>query len=151
MSQIADDIGLARCFREIDRAEVEPPEHARFPLEIDRYFAWTSGPRAFLLFRAAAAEPLRGIVFHRNTSSVPDLVTMCEWCHAVRGHGRVKLLSARSDARRHIGLYLCSDLGCLEKLHEVPGPDDLFDGVDVDVRREQILARIAHFANRRLF
>ena len=76
---------------------------------------------------------------------------MCEWCHAVRGHGGVKLLSVRTDDRRRVGLYLCSDLGCVARARQLPGPDDLPEGLDGDERARRIVRRIADFAARRLF
>ena len=34
-------------------------------------------------------------------------------------------MSARSDERHRVGLYLCSDLACVARSQETPGPDNL--------------------------
>jgi hypothetical protein len=138
---------LRRCFREIDRDEVELTSDFVFPCVIDDARAWTAGPRAFLVFRDRGR--MRGIVFHRNPGALPDAVAMCEWCHAVRGHGGVKLLSVRTDDRRRVGLYLCADLGCVTV--QPRGPDDIPDGLGGRERARRALARAADLAARRLF
>jgi hypothetical protein len=151
MSTLTNETDLLRCFREIDRSDVELPPHLAFPLSIERVLAWAIGPRAFLLFRPGPDLPLRGIVFHRSFGAMPDMAAMCEWCHAVRAHGAVKLLSVRADERRRLGIYVCSDLSCVARSREPPGPDDLADGLDAHERAERSLRRIAEFASRRLF
>ena len=152
MMHFASEADLVAPFREIDRAAVEQPDKQRFPLQVeDDVFTWSAGPRAFLVFRDRTDRPLRGIVFHRSTQAMPDVAAMCEWCHAVRGNGGVKLLTAASSSRRHVGLYLCSDLSCVEKTRAVPGPDDLQENLDSRARLEKVVARISTFASRRLY
>lgn len=151
MKEITSEAELQRCFREIDRDEVEQPDKVRFPLVVNDSYAWSSGNRVFLLFRDRAAALPKGLVFHRNTGAVPDVPAMCEWCHVVRGHGEVKLLSVAMDDRRRLGMYLCHDLRCIEKARELPGTNDFHEGLDVDARVKKIVERIALFASRRLF
>jgi hypothetical protein len=151
MSTLLSEAELLRCFREIDRSEVELAPDLAFPLQLDDVTAWAVGPRAFLVFRDRATAPPRGIVFHRNAGAMPDVVAMCEWCHAVRGHGAVKLLSVRTDERRRVGLYLCSDLGCVSRARELPGPDDIPEQLDGAQRARRTLRRISEFASRRVF
>lgn len=151
MLTIASEPELKSCFREIDREEVELFHDLAFPLVVDGALAWSLGPRAFLLFRDRAHARPRGIVFHRNPGAIPDAVAMCEWCHAVRGHGGVKLMSVRTDERRRLGLYLCSGLECVRPTDTPPSPDDLREGLDATERSQRALRRIADFAARRLF
>ena len=148
---LTNESDLLRCFREIDRDEVELAPELAFPLAVDDVLAWTVGGRAYLVFRDREAAPPRGIVFHRNTSAVPDAVTMCEWCHAVRGRGAVKLMSVRTSERKRVGLYLCGDLGCVRRAHEVPSTDDVPERLDYDERARRALIRIREFAARRVF
>ena len=149
--KIQSEAELLSCFRELDRADVELAPDLTFPLALDGALAWAVGPRAFLVFRDREQAPPRGIVFHRNSGGLPDAAAMCEWCHAVRANGRVKLMSARASDTRRVGLYLCSDLGCVGRAHDVPGVDDLPEGLDGDERALRTLHRIAEFASRRLF
>jgi hypothetical protein len=151
MSTVTSESELRLCFREIDRGEVELPADLVFPFELDDVLAWALGPRAFLLFRDRPDARPRGIVFHRNPGAMPDVVALCEWCHAVRGNGAVKLMSVSTDDRRRIGLYLCSDLSCVSRAGELPGPDDLAERLDSQERKRRTLRRISEFASRRLF
>lgn len=151
MRLVTSEADLLRCFRDVDRDDVELAPDLAFPLAVDDVVAWAVGPRAFLVFRDRPGAPLRGLVFHRNAGAAPDRAAMCEWCHAVRGHGGVKLMSVRAGERRRVGLYLCSDLGCVSRARQLPGPDDVAERLDGDERARRTLARIAGFAARRLF
>ena len=165
MTLVTCDADLKRCFREIDRDEVELPRGLALPLEIEHAMAWAVGSRAFLLFSDRPDRPPRGIVFHRNAGGLPDAAAMCEWCHSVRGSGGVRLMSVKRDERRHVGLYLCSDLGCVSPSREAPGPIDGASGppylrrgpsdvperLDGEERLRRALQRISAFASRRVF
>jgi hypothetical protein len=151
MREIASEEELLHCFRDVDRVEVELPEALRLPLRVEDTFTWTSGQRAYLLFRDRPTALPKGIVFHRNNSAIPDVAAMCEWCHAVRERGEVKLLSASVDGRRRVGLYLCADLDCVIHARELPGPNDVREGLAGDARVKKILERIGTFAARRMF
>jgi hypothetical protein len=139
---------LLACFREIDRPEVELSAELTFPLKVGDALAWTSGPRAFLVLRPRPGARALGIVFHRNGGAMPDMAAMCEWCHAVRRNGGVKLMSVRADERRRVGLYLCHDVGCLSRAQELPEPEDVVDRVDGDERARRAFRRMADFAAR---
>ena len=65
--------------------------------------------------------------------------------------GGVKLMSVCSDERHRIGLYLCSDLGCVSRARELPSPDDLPERLPSGERARRTLRRIADFASRRPF
>jgi hypothetical protein len=151
MEMVTSESELLRCFRDVDRDEVELSPDLAFPLAIEDALAWAVGPRAFLVFRDRPGGPPRGIVFHRNPGPTPDVVAMCEWCHVVRGNGAVKLMSVAVGDRRRVGLYLCSDLSCVSRARELPGPDDVPDRVGSDERGERTLRRICTFASRRVF
>jgi hypothetical protein len=150
MAAITSERELGRCFRAIDRAEVEVTPAVRFPLVVKDVFTWSSGPRTFFLFCDTEGAAPRGIVFHRSTAPTPDVAAMCEWCYAVRAHGGVKLLSFATDARHSAGLYLCSGLGCLDRARQTPSKDDIPEALDGETRARRTLARIAAFAARHL-
>ena len=151
MSAVPSEAELRLLFRETDRDELELAPDLSFPLTVESARTWSVGPRVFLVFRDRPGARLRGIVFHRNSGALPDVVAMCEWCHAVRGHGRVKLLSCKTDDRRRLGIYLCNDLACVEPSGAPRGPDDIPDGLDGAERARRALARAAELAARRLF
>jgi hypothetical protein len=141
MMAVTCESELLGCFRKIDQREVELSADLTLPLEVEDVFAWTVGPRAFLLFRDRPGARPRGIVFQRSSSVMPHIVAMCEWCHSVRGNGAVQLMSVSADERRSVGVYICSDLGCLARARELPDP----------AGPSRTLRRISDFANRRLF
>jgi hypothetical protein len=151
MSAVTTEAELHLLFRETDRDEVELAPDLALPLTVDSARTWSVGPRVYLVFRERPGARLRGVVFHRNSSALPDAVAMCEWCHAVRGNGRVKLLTCKTDDRRRLGLYLCSDLACVEPSRDQRGPDDIPDGLDSAERARRALSRAAELAARRLF
>src|SRR6478752_1922018 len=102
MSTLNDESELLACFRELDRGDVELAPELSFPLSVADALAWAVGPRAFVLLRPRPNAKPFGIVFHRNSGGLPDVAAMCEWCHAVRRHGGVKLMSVRADDRRRV-------------------------------------------------
>ena len=112
MTTVTSEAELQSFFRDLDRDEVELAPELTLPFAIDDARAWAVGPRVFLLFCDRPGARPRGIVFHRNSGGIPDVVAMCDWCHAIRGHGAVKLMTVRADERRRVGMFLCSDLGC---------------------------------------
>jgi hypothetical protein len=151
MDTVLTEPELLGCFREIDRPEVTLAPELTFPLPLGDALIWTMGPRVFVVLRQRPnARPL-GIVFHRNTGGLPDVAAMCEWCHAVRRNAGVTLMSVRADERRRVGLYLCRDIGCLARAHELPAPEDVNDRVDGDERARRTLRRMLDFATRRVF
>ncbi len=151
--EFASESELLSWFREVDRPEVEITQDLKFPLRFEGAQSWleSSGARAYLIYTDREGAAPKGIVFYRNTTPTPEAPAMCEWCHSVRGHGRVKLLAARSSAKKLVGLYLCHDLGCVHTLSDVPGPSDFRESLDPFDKQARIKKRIAQFANRSLF
>ena len=140
MWAVASEAELLGCFRRIDRREVELAPDLTLPLRVDDVFAWTVGPRAFLLFRDGDGDDTqpRGLVFARSSVMSASIVAMCRWCHSVRGQGAIKLMSVSIDRRHSVGVYVCSDLGCLARAREF-----------ASTRGEsQTLRRIRDFAQR---
>jgi hypothetical protein len=138
MVAVTSEAELLACFRRIDRRDVELAPDLHLPLEVDDVFAWTVGPRAFLLLGDRPDAPLRGIVFHRSPGVQAHITAMCEWCRLVRGQGAIKLMSVSADRRRSIGVYVCSDLACLARARELPHP----------ASAGRTLRRISAFASR---
>jgi hypothetical protein len=92
-----------------------------------------------------------GIVFKRASPS-QDTAQMCQWCHAVRGGGRVSLLTTAAGKKRRIGLYLCRDLDCREKIFgHRPDVNDLRESLGKSQRLNRILEKMSEFARENLF
>ncbi len=138
MVTVTSEAELLDCFRRIDRRDVELAPDLRLPLRVYDVLAWTVGPRAFLLFADGAAKQPRGLVFARCSGGSASIMAMCRWCHSVRGQGAIKLMSVSIDRGHSVGVYVCSDLGCLDRAREFP-----------TARGErQTLRRIRAFADR---
>lgn len=140
-----------QTFRPIDQDEVQLPSEMTFPLLVRDYLAWVepSGHRTYLVFADGAKA--RGIVFRRSHQSADAPAAMCDWCHSVRGRGAVGLLTATVSKTNRIGLTLCRDLSCKEKLEKPPGVNDVFESVDVGEKKQRLVERMSHFARRNLF
>ncbi|HWE30062.1 MAG TPA: FBP domain-containing protein [Polyangia bacterium] len=138
MSAVESEDELLGCFRRIDRRDVELAPDLRLPLRVDDVFAWSVGPRAFLLFADGAGAQPRGLVFARTAAMSANIMAMCRWCHSVRGQGAIKLMSVSIERGHSVGVYVCSDLGCLGRAREFAAGRG----------ERETLRRIRDFANR---
>ncbi len=153
MLRIGSEEEMRSAFRPIDQDEVQLPSDMLFPLLVRDTLTWIepSGHRAYIVYADPSKNSARGIVFKRNHATADSPPAMCDWCHSVRGKGNVGLLTASVSRSRRIGLSLCRDLNCIEKLKETPGVHDLRESVQTDEKKRRILDRISHFARRNLF
>lgn len=113
---------LLRTFRPKDRGVVETGAAALgrpFPIILRDYFAWRqpAGSYVYLVFATADGVPT-GIVFESNGGGAAAVPQMCDWCHSPGLGSRVALLTARVNAAKRVGVHLCSDLSCKQKLEE---------------------------------
>lgn len=153
MIRIANEEEMKQAFRPIDQGDVQLPSELLFPLLVRDYLAWVepSGHRAFLVFADPAKNSPRGIVFKRGHQSADAPPVMCDWCHSVRGKGAVGLLTVTVSPHHRIGLNLCRDLSCKEKLEKPPGANDLFESIPPDDKKRRLVERMSDFARRNLF
>lgn len=143
-------------FRPIDRDEVIVPKELTFPIVVKDYLAWLepSGARVYLIFSDRPKSHPLGIVFRRDVTALVDpghSLGMCEWCHSVRGGAKVGLLSATASSKKRIGLHLCNDLSCKDKLRNSPGVNDMPELLPRGERIKEVIGRMTHFARRELF
>jgi hypothetical protein len=126
--RINSEAELRDTFRRRDEGHVDLPPQMTFPVSFRHYVAWhePSGVRQFLVLqRPQWARPI-GIVFRRYQTPGPGSGSgtgtgMCEWCHAHGASDEIGLLSADVDSKRRVGVNLCLDLSCQEKLESLPG------------------------------
>lgn len=153
MLRIANEEEFLEAFRPIDRDHVRLPPEMTFPLIVRNYMAWVepSGHRTFLVFEEASKRSPRGIVFNRPHASADQPAAMCDWCHSVRGRGAVGLLTATVSPHRRIGLTLCRDLTCKEKIEGIPSANDLRESMPTDMKMRRLVEQMSEFARRNLF
>ena len=154
MIRIASEKELLESFRPLDREEVlEFPANLKFPFLLKDYLTWTepSGHRIYLVFNEQDTRRPLGIVFKRGQGAGTAPPQMCEWCHSVRAGDGVGLLTATASSSRRVGLHLCRDLSCKDKVESTPGANDFFESMSSRERIQRIVGRMTEFARRQLF
>ena len=118
MFLIETEKDLLHAFRPRDRDKVELPKGLKFPLFVRDYFAWVdpAGARVFLVAPSPEGKRPMGLAFRREpqTSGTPS--HMCDWCHTYGSAMEIGLLSTDVNSKRRVGVNLCLDLRCKEKL-----------------------------------
>ncbi len=148
MIKISSEAELLSTFRPIDREEVILTDKITFPILLTDYVAWVepSGHRVYLVFqdpseRGGAAW---GVVFKRSQGP-GDTMQMCQWCHSVRGGRSVSLLTAAVTPKNRIGVHVCSDLSCKDKVLGLPGVNDLREPYSRFEKLFKVLYRMSDF------
>jgi hypothetical protein len=108
------------AFRPRDRQHVEVPSTVSFPQFVQDYLAWVddSGVRSFVLFTAPGHKVPTGVAFRRDQSGGGAAAGMCEWCHTHAPSDRVGLLTTEVNSKKRVGINLCLDLGCAQRVEE---------------------------------
>ena len=147
MFKLDSQEALLASFRPKDRASVELQRELTLPLFVRDYLAWLhpAGSHAYLVFAVPGGTPT-GIVFDTNPGGDAAVAMMCDWCHTSGVGNRVGLLTARLNAKKRVGVRVCCDLSCKQKL------EDEFDrtGRSVLPAMEKMLARMGRFASEAL-
>jgi hypothetical protein len=118
--RLETDRTLIEAFRSRDRRVIEMPTGITFPLFVRDYLAWTetSGARVYLVFAAPGSRKPIGIIFRRDTQDTGPRSRMCEWCHTYGSGREVGLLTTDVTSKRRVGVLLCVDLRCKQKLED---------------------------------
>lgn len=135
--QIGSEMELIGAFRSRDRKHVLIPRSMRFPIGIDHLLAWTepSGVRIFLVCKNREWRAPVGIAFRRDQQGVAvSPPGMCEWCLSTGPSDQIGLLTATVDSKTRVGVNLCLDLGCIQKLETLSSTSG--------VRLEKLTARL---------
>jgi hypothetical protein len=140
---------LMRAFRPRDLRIFEVPDEDVFPLLVRDFRAWveSGGARVYLVYEDPAAGEARGVVLRRSESALHGtLGHMCDFCHSTGSADEIGLLTAEESANRTVGIVVCRDLRCGERVEEACNRA----GKDVAEARRRIVERIARFANEAL-
>src|SRR3954469_7032312 len=146
MFQLASEEKLIQTFRPRDRAGMEMPPGVTSPLFVRHYLAWRepSGASVRLVFGLPGGAPTG--IFFRRAHGEPGTVHMREWCHSQGGSDQIGLLTADVNSRKRVGVNVCLDLRCQEKIE---GAAHRGGRSALDAQRE-LLDRIAQFAREAL-
>lgn len=121
--QIPTEDALLELFREKDRRRVIPPRGMEYPLRTQYYFTWSesSGVYRYLVFKKPGWEMPKGLVFKRSYSSAQQgMGALCDWCHAYGSSDQIGLLTTAIDSKHTVGMMLCLDLSCGDKIESMP-------------------------------
>lgn len=149
MFRIETEKELLSAFRSRDRKHVELPKGTRLPLFVRDYFAWVDpyGVRVFLVFAAPGSKSLVGIAFRRDQQGDKSLpARVCDWCFSSGSADQIGLLTTDVDSKRRVGVNLCLDLRCREKVESAMN----LAGRSVLDETQKILEKMARFASEAL-
>lgn len=144
MFKLDSEASLLRAFRPKDRPAVEVAPEVVLPLFVRDYLAWRhpSGAYAYLVFSVPGGVPT-GIVFDITGGAGATVPQMCDWCHTSGFGNGVALLTATLNARKRVGVTVCADLSCKQKLEELANRG----GYSVLPSMQRLLERMGRFAS----
>jgi hypothetical protein len=149
MFRIETEKELLNAFRSRDRKHVELPKGTRLPLFVRDYFAWVDpyGVRTFVVFTAPGSKRPTGLVFRRDQQGDKTLALgVCEWCRAPGSSDQIGLLTTDVDSKRRVGVNVCLDLRCKEKVEAAMN----MEGRSPVEPTQQVIERMARFASEAL-
>ncbi|MDY7233057.1 FBP domain-containing protein [Hyalangium rubrum] len=148
MFRLETDRALIESFSPRDRRVIEMPSAIAFPLFVRDYLAWTetSGARVYLVFTAPGSRKPIGIIFRRDSPDrgIPSS-RICDWCHTHGSSIEVGLLTTDATSKRRVGVSLCVDLRCKEKLEEAADRSGRHPRAAIEQLKERMF-RFAHEA-----
>ena len=152
MIRIQSSKDLLDSFRAIDRDQVQLPDTMKFPFILRDYMAWVepSGHRVYLVFEEPQKKTAYGVSFKRTPAQAEAPAQMCQWCHTVSTGQNIGLLTADVSTKRKIGVYLCRNLQCKERI-STPGVNDIRESLVPERKLERVLLNMREFAQRNLF
>jgi hypothetical protein len=144
MFLIQSESDLRNAFRPRERDQVAVPPELRFPLLVRGCRSWVdpAGFRTFLVLEEPQSKRPLGIVFQRDHGGAP-VSAMCDWCHSPGSSMDIGLLTTEVSSKRRVGVNVCLDLRCAEKVEEAA---NLAGKSALDLH-DQLVARMVRFAH----
>lgn len=126
---------------------LELPNGLKFPLVVRDYFAWvdSSNLKVNLVFSEPGVNKPIGIIFDRH-SGAGGTAAICEWCHSYGSSNQIGLLSIDVSSKRRVGVHLCLDLGCREKIEADLG----LSPMAAQARARRVVDEMSRFVRRML-
>ncbi len=120
---VASAAELMSFFRERDHGRVILRRDLQFPMRVQYYFTWSepSGVHRYLIFKKPGWEKPMALVF-RHVSSMTEgaIGGICDWCHTYGTSNQIGLLTTAINSKRTVGMMLCLDLSCGDKIENAP-------------------------------
>lgn len=148
MFLIRSEAELLDAFRSHDRKRLGLPKNLKYPLVVRDYFAWTEpgSPRVQLVFVEPGVGKTIGLVFERSSSPSPSTGASCEWCHSFGSTNQIGMLTIEATARRTVGVNLCLDLSCRDKIET----NTALSPVAAQKRGREVIESMSRFVRRLL-
>jgi hypothetical protein len=142
--KIDSEVDLVNTFGEREQRRVILPD-TTYPIRARYYYAWkeSSGVYTYLVFRKPEWKTPRGLLFKRSRGRA-DNSRMCDWCLSVGTSDQVGMLGLDLNTRQSIGIILCTDLGCINRLQDAA----ILGGKDFDKLAQQLLDKIGKLYDR---
>jgi hypothetical protein len=108
---------IKKAFRHRDQKKVILPPKISFPFSSEYYFTWSepSGVYRYLVIQKPTGEYV-GMIFETCGPGDSTASRLCDWCHSYGPADQIDLLTVSPSSRRTVGVFLCCDLSCIEKL-----------------------------------
>jgi hypothetical protein len=137
--QIQSETELVSLFGEKEQRRVILPANTQFPIKAQYYYAWkeSSGVYTYLVFKKPSWDKPRGLLFKR-TRVTTRMAGMCDWCLSIGSSDQVGMLGLDVNSRQSIGMILCTDLGCIERLQEA----SVLSGKNFDKLAQGLITKI---------
>ena len=138
---------LIDSFFSRQQKQLELPKGIKFPLVVRDYFAWTdsSNLKVNLVFSEPGVNKPIGVTFDRHAAS-GGTAAICEWCHSYGSSSQIGLLTLEVNAKRTVGVHLCLDLSCREKIEK----DLTLSPVAAQARTRRVVDGMSQFIRRML-
>ncbi|XKT75000.1 MAG: FBP domain-containing protein [Patescibacteria group bacterium UBA2103] len=118
---------VAELFPKKSRKNLRVPQILFEGFETKPFFSWIhpSGHMGYLLTESKGS--LIGLIFDRTLVDT-NIAKSCSWCRTT-GRGRnVSLFSVQTAQKnKKYGMYLCSNLNCLENMRAQVNPDQPYE------------------------
>jgi hypothetical protein len=136
---------LVDCFFSQDQKKLDLPKGVKYPLVVRDYFAWsdTSSHRVNVVFSEPDVRKPIGVVFERDRSG-GAVAAICDWCHSFGSSNQIGLMMVEASAKRRVGVHLCLDLSCREKIES----DLSLSPVAAQQRIRRVVERMSQFVRR---
>jgi hypothetical protein len=147
MFKLDSEDALRAAFRPKDRESLEVSKEVVLPALVRDYLAWRqpAGAYLYLVFAVPGGVPT-GIVFEVNGGADPSVPQMCDWCHTTGVGSGVALLTATLNTRKRVGVHVCADLSCKQKLEDAASRG----GYSALPSLQKLVERIGRFASEAL-
>ncbi len=138
---------LKATFSHDERQEWVDPKNINW--EERDFLAWKHPQAGYYFVCVPSRERLYGMVF-RMKAGAGNLFGQCDLCLASNDEQGVKLATVETvdNPRRQIGLHVCADLGCSERIRGLKAGLFMYETISIGKRIERLQMKMERFARK---